>query len=69
MCLSMKSNLNIQYSHGDYNFQNISFTASQKYNQLDKEYKTSLLTVSFSDGIRWDNFVYLKIINLVNYNS
>ncbi len=65
----MKSNLNIQYSHGDYNYQGISFTATvDSYIGFQSyiERTTSLLTIKFSDGIRWDNVLFLTVIIILN---
>ena len=63
MCLSPKTNLNLQYSHGDYNFQNISFTARKRYNSyVETDYITSLLRVSFTDGLRLGFVIYLKVL-------
>ena len=59
MCLITKSNSNLQYSHGDYHFKNISYKEREMFGSNITPwgdyygiYYTSLVTISFRDGLR-----------------
>jgi hypothetical protein len=59
MCLITKSDLNIQYSHADYHFKNISYRELEMFGsemtpwgEYYGTYYVSLITINFSDGLR-----------------
>ena len=51
MCLITKSNTNLEYSHGDYNFKNISISRRQGYSEWGY-YLIYLAKIDFIDGLR-----------------